>query len=233
MLKVIRLLPENRILAVEGRNKFVIYGIPEFRWTRPLEISHADENLQQPIWTVWLAPQIKNYSAIELSKPSYGPFATHLALMQGDQIYGLVIPHDGGTPTLHVLAIVPDLGTSGVATICIDKIYKIYGEPPFYGRQASVLTFSWPEEADSLAQSIAWVPPVLYLTPKQFAGHHTSVIRGDDLVDDVSGRIVTGSKDEIISQFPEEVDGVEWSDIIYWSVVDFFHPQFLPESFES
>jgi len=228
LLKVIRLLPENKILAIEHCNKIVIYSIPEFRWTGPLEVSPADEKFHQPIWTAWLAPQVHNYSTVMVSKPSYGPFATRLALMQEDQIYGLVIPHDGRTPTLHVLAIIPalsDLGKSTGVIICIDKIYC---EPE--SGQASMLAFSWPEEADSLAQPLAWVPPILHFTPRQFAGHHTSVIRGDDLVDDVSGRVVTGSKYENYSEFPEEVDGVEWSDIPCWSVVDFFHPQFLPSS---
>ena len=151
--------------------------------------------------------------------------------MQDDQIYGLVIPHDGGTPALYLLAIVPalsDLGKFSAATIRIDKIYI----EPVSGLEASMLAFSWPEEADSLAQSMAWVP-ILHFTSKQFAGHHTSAMRGEDLVDDVSGRVVTGSKYENYSGFPEEVDGVEWSDITCWSVVDFFHPQFLPSSFKS
>jgi hypothetical protein len=78
-------------------------------------------------------------------------------------------------------------------TICIDKIYA----KPVLGLKASMLAFSWPEEADSLAQPMAWVPPVLHFTSRQFAGHHRrSHIRNADLVDDVSGRVVTGSKHE-------------------------------------
>ena len=113
-------------------------------------------------------------------------------------------------------------------TVYIDKIYS----EPYYELEASMLAFSWPEEGDILAQPMAWVPPVLHFTSKQFAGHHTSVMRGDDLVDDVSGRVVTGSKYET-HEFPGEADGVQWSDITCWSVVDFFHPQFLPSSFRS
>ena len=89
-----------------------------------------------------------------------------------------------------------------------------------------MLAFNWPEKADSLAQPIPWAPPILHFTPKQFTGHHTSTIRGEDMVDDISGRVVTGSKYESY-EFPQ-VDGVEWFDITCWSVVDFFHPQFLP-----
>jgi len=229
LLKPIQLLPENKILAIENVNKIAIYSLSEFRWTSPLEHPPVDENFQQLIWTAWLAPQDQNYSPVRVSKPSYGPFATRLALVKDDQIYGLVLPHDGGTPALHVLAIVPalsDLGKSNGVTIYIDKIYA----EPISGLKASILAFSWPEEADSLAQPMAWVPPILHLTSKQFAGHHTSAMRGNDLVDDVSGRVVTGSKYEMYSEFPEEVDGVEWSDITSWSVVDFFHPHFLPSS---
>jgi len=162
-----------------------------------------------------------------ISKPSYGSFATRLALVRDDRIYGLVIPHDGRTPALHVLAIAPalfDLRISSRLTICIDKIYA----KPIFGPEASMLTFSWPEEADSLAQTMAWVPPVLHFMHKRLAGHHTSAIRNVDLVDDVSGRVITGSKYE----GGEEIDGVEWSDITSWSVVDFFHPQFLLSSFK-
>jgi hypothetical protein len=151
--------------------------------------------------------------------------------MQEDKIYGLVIPHDGGIPALHVLATAPvlfDFRDSGAVTICIDKIYC----EPESGLEASMVAFSWPEEAEGLELPKAWVPPILHFTPKQFAGHHTSAIRGDDLIDDVSGRVVIGSKYEIY-EFPEDVDGVEWSDIICWSVVDFFHPQFLPSSLKS
>ena len=57
--------------------------------------------------------------------------------------------------------------------------------------------------------------------------HHTSVKHGHNLVDDISGRVIIGSK------LPEDLDEVEWLDITCWSVVDFFHPQFLPSSFES
>jgi hypothetical protein len=112
--------------------------------------------------------------------------------------------------------------------MCIDKIYC----EPTSGLEASMLAFSWPEEAESLELPKAWVPPILHFTSKQFAGHHTSVLRGDDLVDDVSGRVVTGSKYENYV-YPEEVDGVKWSDIMCWSVVDLFHPQFQLSSFKS
>ena len=215
-------------MVIENRNKIAIYRIPEFSWRRPLEAFPPDENLQQPIWTASLAPEDQGYTTITVSKPSYGSFATRLALTQDDQIYGLVIPHDGGTPALHVLAVSPaliDFRMYSRVSICIDKIYS----KSIFGLEASLLAFSWPEEADSLAQPTPWVPPVLHFIYKWFAGHHTSVIRHADLVDDVSGRVVTGSK----YGDAEEVDGVEWSDIISWSVVDFFHPQFLPLSFKS
>jgi hypothetical protein len=231
LLKVIRLLPENKILAIENHNEIAIYRIPEFRWTMPLEVSPADGHLQQPLWTAWLTPQAQNHSPVTLSKLSYGPLATRLALIQGDQVYGLVIPHDGGTPALHVLAMAPalsDLMYDSQVTICIDKIYC----EPESGLEASMVAFSWPEKAGSLELPTTWVPPILHFMPKQFAGHHTSVMRGNDLVDDISGRVVTGSKYEKY-EFPTEVDGVKWSDIICWSVVDSFHPQFLPSSFKS
>jgi hypothetical protein len=224
LLKAIRLLPENKIFAIQDYSRVAIYRIPEFRWTKPLEVSPADGHLQQPIWTAWLDPQAQIYS--RLSKPSYGPFDTRLSFTHNDQIYGLVIPHHGRTPALHVLATAPGLSKLMRATMVIVLIDKIYGEREDYGLKASMLTYSWPEEAD-LAQPTAWVPPTLHFTHKQFAGHHTSVMRGNDLVDDVSGRVVTGSKYETVGdEIPEEVDGVEWSDIICWSVVDFFHPQF-------
>ena len=91
-----------------------------------------------------------------------------------------------------------------------------------------MLAFSWPEEADSLAQPMPWEPPVLHFTSKQFADHHPAPMSNVDLVVDVSGRVVTGWKYEC----GEEVDG-ERSDTTSWSVVDFFHPQFLPSSFKS
>lgn len=50
---------------------------------------------------------------------------------------------------------------------------------------------------------------------------------GEDIVNEISGQVVTGLKYESY-EFPEEVNGVEWFDITCWSVVDFFHPQFLP-----
>jgi hypothetical protein len=115
-----------------------------------------------------------------------------------------------------------------MVTVYIDKIY---GEPKDSGLQASMLAFSWPDVAD-LAQPTVWVPPVLHFTHKRFAGHHTSATRDDDLVDEVSGRVVIGSKYRR-HEFPYVVDGVKWSDITSWSVVDFFHPQFLPSSFKS
>ena len=58
-------------------------------------------------------------------------------------------------------------------------------------------------------------------------------MRGLDLVDGVSGRVVTGLKyeDRDFAEIePEGAEGVEWSDIISWSVVDFVDPQFLPSS---
>ena len=226
LLRAIRLLPENKILTIENYSKIAIYRIPEFRWTKPLEVSPVDENLQQPIWSTWLIPHVQNYASVTLSKPSYGSFATRLAFMQEDRIYGLVIPHDGRTPVLQVLAMAPNLMWADGVTICIDKIYC---EPNESVLEASMTAFSWPEEAESLAQLLAWVPPILHFTSKQFAG--PSVIRGYDLVDEVSGRVVTGSKYENYD-FPEEVVEVEWSDITCWLVVDFFHPQFLP-SFKS
>jgi hypothetical protein len=45
-LKEYSLLPENKILAIEECKKIAIYTIPEFFWTKPLEVSSADEHLQ-------------------------------------------------------------------------------------------------------------------------------------------------------------------------------------------
>ena len=113
-------------------------------------------------------------------------------------------------------------------TVCIDKIY---GELIDSGPKASMLAFSWPEEAD-LTQPTAWVPPILHFTHKQYSGRHTSARRGDDLVDEVSGRVVIGSKYER-HEFPEGVDRVAWSDIIScWSVVDFFHSSIFAVVFQ-
>jgi len=131
----------------------------------------------------------------------------------------------------HVLATAPDLSDLMCSTMVTVFIDRIYGEPKESGPEASMLTFSWPEEA-YLAQPTAWVPPVLHFTHKQFAGHHTSARRDDDLVDGISGRVVIGSKYEQ-HESPDEADGVKWSDITWWSVVDFFHPQFLLLSFKS
>ena len=222
LVKDIRLLPENKVLTIENINKIAIYTIPEFRWRSPLEGIPVDKNFQQPIWTVCLTPQDQSPSTFKLSKPSYGSSATRLALVQDDHIYGLVIPHNGGTPAFHVLAIAPALLNLRHSTIYIDRIYA----SPFFGLEASMLAFSWPEEADSLAQPTAWVPPVLHFTSKQLVGHHPAAIRDPDLVDDVSGRVVTGS----MLEHREGVDGVVCRS---WSVVDFFHPQFLPSSFKS
>ena len=214
LLKAIRFLPENTILAI-GNCKVAIYRIPELRWTSPLEDFPADGNFQQPIWSASLPPQVPwNYSTLKLSKPSCGPYATRLAFTHNDRIYGLVIPHDGRAPALRVLARAPALSKLMRSTRVTVYIDKIYGEP-YSELEASMLAFSWPEEGDSLAQPMAWVPPILHFTSKQFAGHHTSAMRGDDLVDDVSGRVVTGSKYEI-GEFPGnlEADGLQWSDII-------------------
>jgi hypothetical protein len=117
-----------------------------------------------------------------------------------------------------------------MVTVYVDKIY---GEPRNYELKASMLAFGWPEVAD-LEEPTAWVPPVLHFTHKRFAGHHTSARRDEDFVDEVSGRVVIVSKDmdDDFSQ-DSELDGVECSDISSWSVVDFFHPQFLPSSFKS
>jgi hypothetical protein len=226
------LLPENKVFVFKNSKEITIYRVPEFRWTRPLEVSPGGGNFQQPIWSASPYPQVENHLTISFSKPSYGPFDTRLAFTYNDRIYGLVIPHDGRMPGLHVLATAPeilsDLLRSTMVTVCIDKIY---GEPEEYGPKSSMLAFSWPEEAD-LAQPMAWVPPILHFTHKWFAGHHTSTPRDDDLVDEVSGRVVIGSKYER-HESSYEVDGVKWSDITFWSVGDFFHPQFLPSSFKS
>ncbi|KIM47337.1 hypothetical protein M413DRAFT_272960 [Hebeloma cylindrosporum] len=173
---------------------------------------------EEPIWST----PFSRHSTIEFSKAAYGSFDTRLALAQGDRIYGLAIPHDGRISALLLLATapaLPDLISSTAITVCIDKIYS---EPKEFGEEAFTLAFNWPEEEDWED----WDPPT-----RQFAGHHTSVTRGRDLVDEVSGRVVIGSKYED-GDFPANKDGVEWSDITGWSVVDFAHPQFLPSSFK-
>ncbi|KIM47349.1 hypothetical protein M413DRAFT_273184 [Hebeloma cylindrosporum] len=227
VFEVIRILPENKILVIEP-GRIAIYRIPELHWAKPSEVHAVDGNIpsQQPIWSASLSPEmsIRNVNTFDSSKPSYGPLATRLAFTRNEQIYGLVIPHDGRTPTLHVLATVPELPRLmfyTMVTVCIDKIY---GKPWGSELKASMLSFSWPEEVD-LRQPTAWVPPILHFTHKQFAGHSTSATRVNDLVDEISGRVVTGWKDENY-ELPEEVDEV------CWSVVDFFHPRFLPSSFK-
>ncbi|KIM47348.1 hypothetical protein M413DRAFT_273180 [Hebeloma cylindrosporum] len=217
----IRILPENKILVIEG-SRIAIYGIPELRWTKPSE--HEDYPIvQQPIWSASLSPEAQNFNMFKSSKPSYGPFATRLAFTRNDQIYGLVIPHDGRTPALHVLATVPALSSHltvdfARVIVCIDKIYS----KPFLSEpKASMLSFSWPEEAD-LAQPMDWVPPILHLMYKQFAGHRMSVKLGyyRDVVDEVSGRVV-------IPLYTNQTA------IRGWSVVEFAHPHFLLSSVPS
>jgi len=206
-------------------------GSQNFVGQGPLEVSPAGGYLQHPIWSTSLYPQVRSYLTVRLSRPSDGSFATRLAFAHNDRIYGLVFPHDGRRPALHVLATAPDLSDLMRSTMVTVFIDRIYGEPKESGLEASMLAFSWPEEA-YLAQPTAWVPPVLHFTYRQFAGHHTSARRDDDLVDGISGRVVVGSKYER-HESPDEADGVKWSDITWWSVVDFFHPQFLLLSFKS
>lgn len=233
LLKGAQILLGNSVFATEGSNKIAIYRIPEFRWTnlRLSEVPPASGDLQQPIWSALLPSQVRNLdSIVDFSKPSYGPLATRLVfnVMRDDRIYGLVVPHDGRTPALHVLATAPALSDlerqSTVVTIFIDKIYL---EPRNSAGKALMLAFGWPEEADS-AQPTGWVPPVLHFTHRKY---HTSANHFYDLVDEVSGRVVvTGSKFDNID-LPEGADGVD--DDICSSVVDFCHPQFLPSSFNS
>lgn len=95
----VHVLPKNKFLTIEDWNKINIYVIPELHWAWPLEVPPTNVNLQRPIWSASLSCQAPKYALIMSSKPSYGPFATRLAFARDDRIYGLVIPHDGSTPT--------------------------------------------------------------------------------------------------------------------------------------
>ena len=53
---------------------------------------------------------------------------------------------------------------------------------------------------------------------------------GYDLVNEVFSWLIIGSKYRC-HEFFDEVAGMKWFDI-KWSVVDIFHPQFLPSSFK-